>query len=269
MARTDSGVSYRPVPELTEHGAAHGVALVTGASSGIGAAVARQLAADGGWRLLLTGRDRDRLDAVAEALSATAVRADLDDQDETEHLVGEALRATGRIDLLVAGAGIGWAGPFHTMPLSAATRVVSVDLVAVIRLVRLVLPHMLAARSGHIVLIGSVAGTFGVRGEAVYSAAKAAVATFADALRYELDGTGVHLTHILPGVVDTPFFERRGAPYTRSRPRPIPPEKVADAVCTALRQGRHDVYVPGWLRLPAYVRGVAPGLYHRLAARFG
>jgi short-subunit dehydrogenase len=183
--------------------------------------------------------------------------------------VTAALDATGRIDLLVAGAGIGWAGPFHTMPLSAAGRVLSVDLDSVVRLVRLVLPHMLAAGQGDIVLIGSVAGRLGVRDEAVYSAAKAGVATFADALRYELDGTGVRVTHVVPGVVDTRFFERRGTPYTRSRPRPMPPQKVADAVWEALQQGRFEVYVPRWLRLPVLVRGIAPGLYHRLAARFG
>jgi short-subunit dehydrogenase len=270
MARTDSGTLYRPASgQDRPDGMPARVALVTGASSGIGAALARRIATEHGWRLLVSGRDPARLAALAAATSATALPADLTADDAPRDLVSAALDTAGRIDLLVAGAGVGWAGPFHTMPLAAAGRVLSVDLLSVVCLVRLVLPHMLAARRGHIVLIGSVAGRLGVRGEVVYSAAKAAVATFADALRYELAGTGVRVTHVAPGVVDTPFFERRGAPYTRSLPRPMPPAKAADAIWQALQQGRDDVYLPRWLRLPVLVRGVAPGLYHRLAARFG
>ncbi|MGW5974381.1 SDR family NAD(P)-dependent oxidoreductase [Streptomyces sp. NPDC055186] len=245
-----------------------GAALVTGASSGIGAAVARTLSAKG-WRLVLNGRDAARLHRVAERAPASVFPADLARPGAERQLTRFALEHTGRVDLLVAGAGIGWAGDFRAMPPSALEEVVEVDLLATLRLVRELVPHMVEAGSGRVVLIGSVAGMVGVRGEAVYSAAKAALAVFAEALRYELRGSGVAVSLVVPGVVDTPFFERRGALYRRSWPRPVPPERVADAVWSAVSRRRDEVYVPGWLRLPVRVRGAAPALYRRLATAFG
>jgi short-subunit dehydrogenase len=245
------------------------VGLITGASSGIGAAVAQRLAEQGEWQLVLSGRDRRRLADIAERTSALAIPADLTDPAAPRVIVDAAVEALGPIDLLVAGAGIGWAGPFETMSTEIIDQLLTVDLRAAVQLVRLVLPSMLAAGRGHIVLIGSVAGTLGVRHEAVYSAAKAALGVFAEALRQEVHGTGVRITHVLPAVVDTPFFDRRGTPYARSRPRPLPPERVADAICRAVAQGREQVYVPAWLRLPGFVHNAAPVLYQRLALRFG
>ncbi len=250
-------------------GALTRTALVTGASSGIGAAVARRLGTEGDWRMVLTGRDPIRLREVAEDSAATAFAADLTLPGADRQLADFALATVGSVDLLVAGAGIGWAGEFRDMPPHSIGDVFEIDVLATLRLVRLLLPGMVEAGSGRVVLIGSLAGCVGVRDEAVYSAAKAALGTFAESLRYELRGTGVGVTHVVPGVVDTPFFDRRGEPYRRSRPRPVPAERVADAVRTAAVRGRDEVYVPGWLRLPCRVRGAAPGLYRRLAARFG
>ncbi|MPY40399.1 SDR family NAD(P)-dependent oxidoreductase, partial [Streptomyces phyllanthi] len=245
------------------------VALVTGASSGIGAATARRFA-EGGWQVLLNGRDVDRLEETAAGTTGIVLPGDLATPDGPRRLAESALGAAGRIDLLVAGAGIGWAGPFATMPHTAVDRVLTVDLNATLHLVREVLPAMVAAGRGRVVLVGSVAGTVGVRNEAVYSAAKAGVAAFAEALRQELRGTGVGVTHVVPGPVDTAFFERRGTPYQRTRPRPTSPGRVASAVWDAVGRGRDgDVYVPSWLTLPGRVRGVAPALYRRLLDRFG
>ncbi|MFF7140962.1 SDR family NAD(P)-dependent oxidoreductase [Streptomyces nodosus] len=246
-----------------------GTALVTGASSGIGAAVTRRLTAEGGWRMVLNGRDATRLSRVAAQASATAFPSDHTRPGAHRQLAEFALGHLGRVDLLVACAGIGWAGDFSAMPEPAIDEVIDVDVLATMHLVRQLLPHMVEAGSGRVVIVGSFAGTVGVRGEAVYSGAKAALGAFADALRYELRGTGVGVSHVVPGVVDTPFFERRGAPYRRSRPRPVPPERVAEAVWCAVSRGRDEVFVPGWLRFPAWVRGTTPALYRRLAARFG
>ncbi|MFI2379207.1 SDR family NAD(P)-dependent oxidoreductase [Streptomyces sp. NPDC018964] len=287
MTTTGSGSAYDP-PADPAHGAARAaapapsaargpvpptraerrVALVTGASSGIGAATARRFAA-GGWHLLLSGRDRRRLEETASGTSAVLLPADLAAPDGARLLAQAALREAGRVDVLVAGAGIGWAGPFLTMPHTDIDRVLFLDLNATLHLVREVLPAMVEAGGGRVVLVGSVAGSVGVREEAVYSAAKAGLAAFAEALRQELRGTGVGVTLVVPGPVETGFFDRRGTPYRRSHPRPTSPGRVAAAVWNAVSQGRDDTCVPAWLALPPRVRALTPGLYRRLLNRFG
>lgn len=239
-------------------------ALVTGASSGIGAATARALAATG-TSLLLTGRDPDRLGTVAAATGGTAVPADLRRAADLDRLCAAA---TG-VDLVVLNAGRGWAGPLGAMSAEQLRDIVEVDLVAPLELTRRLLPAMVDRGTGAVVLVSSIAGVVGVGGEAVYSAAKAGLGGFADSLRQEVAGSGVRVSVVVPGVVDTPFFTRRGRPYDRSRPRPVPVERAAAAVLGAAASGRALTYVPGWLAVPARLHGAVPGLYARLARAFG
>jgi short-subunit dehydrogenase len=233
--------------------------LITGASSGIGAATARAFAGSG-VRLTLAGRDPERLAAVAAQTGGRALAGDLADADDL------AKRA-GPVDVLVNNAGLGWAGPFARMPETDLERLVEVNLSAPIRLTRLLLPGMIDEGRGHLVFVGSIAGAMGVREEAVYSATKAGLLAFAEGLRHELRGIGVSV--LLPGAVDTPFFERRGVPYARRRPAPIPAERVARAIVAAIEHERPESYVPGWLRVPARLRGAAPGAVRALCRRFG
>ncbi|NNG88778.1 SDR family NAD(P)-dependent oxidoreductase [Streptomyces cacaoi] len=245
------------------------VALITGASSGIGTAVAERLAASGNWQLLLNGRDERRLTQVAARTGGMPLPADVTDPEARSALVKEAQEGAGRVDAVVAGAGIGWAGQFRQMRAQDIDDVLAVNLSAVLHLVRLVVPGMVDRGRGRVVLIGSMAGSVGVRDEAVYSATKGGLMAFADSLRYELGPSGVRVSMVMPGAVDTPFFGRRGAPYHRTRPRPVPADRVADAVCQALRTGRAEAYVPSWLGLPARMHGATPGLFRSLAQRFG
>lgn len=240
------------------------VALVTGASGGIGAAVAGQLAARGA-EVRVHGRDRDRAGAVAERVDGQVILADLGTPTGVETIA----RKAGAVDILVHNAGEGYAGPFAQMPVGDVERLIAVDLTAAIRLSRAVLPTMLARGSGHLCFVSSIAGRTGVAGEAVYAAAKAGLDAFAESLRLELSGSGVGVSVVVPAVVDTDFFVRRGRPYQRRSPRPVPPDRVARAVVTAIEQDRAEVFVPSWLRVAPAVRALAPGTFRRLSGRFG
>src|SRR5262249_12823323 len=132
-----------------------------------------------------------------------------------------------------------------------------------------VLPGMVARGRGRLVFVSSIAAATGVRGEAVYSATKAGLGSFAESLAYELDGHGVRVSVIVPGVIDTPFFDRRGRPYGRKRPGPQPPAQVGRAVGPCLEHDRAVAYVPRRMRPPAWRHGAAPGTSRAPAARFG
>jgi short-subunit dehydrogenase len=243
------------------------VVLVTGASSGIGSAVVQRLTATGS-RVLAAGRDPDRLNELAEATGATALVTDLAQPGSGRELAERALARHARVDVLINNAGIGWAGPFAGMADTIADKLLAVNLRAPIELTRTLLPGM-CHRGGHVVFVGSIAGRLGVAQEAVYAASKAGLDVFAQSLRLEMAGRGVSVSVVVPGVVDTPFFVRRGRPYRRTRPRPMPAERVADALIKAITRNRSEVYVPGWLRAPVAVRGLMPGMYRRLAGRYG
>jgi short-subunit dehydrogenase len=244
------------------------VCLVTGATSGIGRATALRLARAGA-RVLSLGRDTYALEDVAGRTAGIGIRADLSDPSDVDRAAREAEEALGRVDILVNNAAEGFAGTFAEMKPERAERLVRTNLAAPIRLTRALLPGMLARGRGHVVNVASVAGHVGVPEETVYAATKAGLITFSDSLRYELYGTGVGVSVVSPGVVDTPFFERRGRPYDRRFPRPISPEPVADGILRAIRAGKAQVFVPAWGSFPARLRGGLPGLYRTLARRFG
>jgi short-subunit dehydrogenase len=244
------------------------VVLVTGASAGIGRVAAERFAA-GGALVLVHGRDVTRTNDVAREVGGRALIADLGSPADRERLAAEALDAFGRVDVLVNNAGFGYSGPLTAMPVETLRRVIEVDLVAAIELTRAFLPGMVNQQHAAICFVTSIAGRTGVAGEAVYSATKAGLDAFAESLRAETAGSGVHISVVIPGVVDTGFFETRGRPYERRRPRPIPADVVADAVVRSVVRERAEEWAPRYLQLVPAVRALAPGAFRRLAARFG
>jgi short-subunit dehydrogenase len=244
------------------------VVLVTGASAGIGRVAAARFAAKGA-QVLVHGRDPERTQEVADEVGGRALIADLASPADRERLAADSLDAFGRVDVLVNNAGFGYLGPVSAMDVGVIRRLIEVDLLAALELTRSLLPAMIQQRRGAICFVTSIAGRTGVAGEAVYSATKAGLDTFADSLRVETAGSGVNVSVVVPGVVDTGFFETRGSPYTRSRPRPIPAETVADAVVRAVERDRAEEWRPRWLRVAPTVRALAPGAFRRLAVRFG
>jgi short-subunit dehydrogenase len=239
-------------------------ALVTGASSGIGAATARLLAR-AGMRLLLVARRADRLEAVSEEIRtaggvAEPLAADL-------ALAGERLRVfrwachAGGIDVLVNNAGLGWYGYFSEMPWETALEMIQVNIAASAHLASLFLPGMKSRGRGHIVSVGSIAGGIPSQGVAMYSATKAFLDAFTTSLHRELRGTSVRASVIRPGPVATEFFDAAASRPAGGRVPTerlgIRPERVAQAILRVLKHPRRAVYVPWTLGVVPWVEATS------------
>lgn len=244
------------------------VVLVTGASAGIGRSVTEQLTARG-LTVVGTGRDAEALAALSTRTGATAVVADLARPDSAAQVVDAALAAHGRLDAVVANAGVGHLGPVAEMTPERVAELVDVNLRAPMLLARAALPALARQPRGALVFVGSIAGAVGVPGETVYSATKAGLTVFADLLREEVRASGITVSTLVPGVVDTAFFQRRGAAYDRAVPRPLPVDQVARRVVDLLETGAPRRVEPRWLAVPARLAAATPALYRALARRFG
>ena len=194
------------------------VALVTGASSGLGAALAREFARHG-HDLVLSARRRAPMETLAAELgalgaAATIVTADLAQPGGAGDLVRELAAAGIAIDVLVNNAGLGSVGPFDRVDAARSAEIVQVNIVALTELTRALLPAMLARRRGKIVLVGSTASFLPVPNMAVYAATKAYVRSLGEALAQELKGSGVTVNVLCPGATATEFFEVAGGAVT-------------------------------------------------------
>jgi short-subunit dehydrogenase len=244
------------------------VALVTGASRGIGREVARQ-AAERGARVGLVARSATDLDEVLSSIGGrgVAVAADVADAAQVAGAARRVEAALGPVDVVVANAGIGAYGPFTATDAAEIERLTRVNWLGTAHLLRAVLPGMVERRRGHVVVVASIAGRMGAPLEALYSATKFAQVGLAEALAVELAPSGVGVSVVNPGPVATDFFAARGHPYDRRFPRPVSPERVAAVVVDAVEHGRAERFVPRWLRQALVSRVLVPPLYRWGARR--
>ena len=209
------------------------VFLITGASSGIGAATARQ-AHEQGWRLVLAARSIDRLEALAEELGgperALAVRCDVSEWDDQQRMVAAGLEAFERLDVAFANAGFGGPRGFLNDTPEHWREMVLTNVYGAALTLRATIPALRDTR-GHLMLTSSVAGRRVLPGS-MYSCTKHAVTAMGEAARQDLNGSGVRVTLIEPGMTDTPFFDQRPKDALRD-------EDIARAVLYAASQPPH------------------------------
>lgn len=246
------------------------IAVVTGASSGIGEATVRRLAAEPGARLVLVARREDRLRALAEEIGgATVVAVDLVDADAPAR-VREAIEREhgGRIDLLVNNAGASWNAPFEEGGWENVRRTMELNFDAQVRLTEVLLPLLRASAPSSIVNVASTASRVARAAGGAYSASKYAFAGWTDSLHLEEQPFGVHVGLVLPGFVATEGFpqtmlvERRLTGWAVAKPA-----TVAEAILDAGPGGRAERYVPRPYWIAAMLRIVAPRLVRRVTQR--
>jgi uncharacterized protein len=246
------------------------VAVVTGASSGIGEATARRLHREPGASLVLVGRREERLRALAVSLGQERVSwiaVDLVDEDAPARIREHVLERHGRLDLLVNNAGARWHGRFAEGGYENMSRTMAINFDAPVRLTEALLDVLRDSAPSAIVNVSSTAARVSRAGAGAYSASKFALAGWSDSLWAEERGNGVHVGLVLPGYIATegfPHAELIAKPWTRWLVST--PEKAAEAIFQAGVGRRPECYVPRGYALAATLRALTPGLVRRMLA---
>jgi uncharacterized protein len=243
------------------------VAIVTGASSGIGEATARRLGCMDNASLLLVARREERLKALCATLGERSgfLALDLLDEDAPQRIHSHVLERYGRLDLLVNNAGAAWRGTFAQSGYANVKRTMAINFDAQLRLTEALLPLLRTSAPSAIVNVASTAGRVARAGSGAYSASKFALAGWSDSLWAEERPHGVHVGLVLPGFISTEGFpqaELTGKALTRWIVST--PEKAAEAIFQAGVERRPERYVPRPYVLAAALRVLAPGLVRRV-----
>jgi NADP-dependent 3-hydroxy acid dehydrogenase YdfG len=245
------------------------IAIVTGASSGIGRATALALAHRGAHIALASRRTAllEQAAAQIEALGrqAAIIPTDVSQQEQVEGLVERVVKRWGKVDILVSNAGEYVRSPVDELNIDIIRHALAVNYYGAVYAILAVLPHMRAQKDGHIVAVTSMDSKKGLPPDAPYVSAKFALTGFVEVLRQELHGSGVYISNILPGRVDTAMIEELEFEWIS---RKIPPEPVADAIVQAILKRKPEVIIPFHARLLYYANVLSPSLGDWIVRRF-
>jgi short-subunit dehydrogenase len=252
------------------------VVVITGASSGIGAATARLLG-QRGYRVVLAARRLERLEALAHEIrgdggEALPVATDVTRLHQIQNLVDSAIGQYGRIDVLFNNAGLGRSKPLEASdPEKEIDLQLRVNLWGLIQTTRAVLPHMIERRHGHIINMSSIAGLVGTPTFSVYSASKSSVRGFGEALRREVSKYGIFVSAIYAGAVATEFAQHSGVTgkvgISTPKKLALTAEDVARTVLRMLDRPRRAVIIPGPMRIVVWANMLFPGFVDWLVER--
>ena len=248
-------------------------ALVTGASSGIGRALARRRAREGA-RVALVARREGELEALAEEVRAAGSEAlvlpcDVADREAAEAAAHRAVESFGSVDLLVNNAGYGGHRRFLEWDVADMERMLRVNYLGAVYFTKVLAPAMVERRRGWLVFMASVAGRIATPDESAYAASKFALVGLASALDIEFEEAGVHVLTVCPGVIRTPFFDaealERMPPVARRGMVEV--DGLVDAILKALARGRHALTYPRGIAAGYAVQALAPGFMRRQVKR--
>ena len=245
------------------------VAVVTGSSSGIGAAIARALATRGRHVVLLARRE-DRLRELAEELGGEYEVCDVSRRDDVERVAAKVMERHPQIQLLVNNAGIPGRAGFSSIDDERLEQVIRVNYLGSVWCLRAFLPALEAAGRADVVNIVSVAGTVAFAPSGPYSASKHAQLAFSRSTAAELRSRGIHVHTVNPGFVETEGFPQQTALRNALLRRlVVEPEDVAKHVVKVIERDKRETFVPAFYRLAAVAQALAPGLVGRIASRSG
>ena len=248
------------------------IAVITGASSGIGAATARNLARHG-LKVILVARRRERLDLLADEIQkfdgqVEIIPADLSKEAERERVYTQVQAEYGHVDVLVNNAGLGWYGYGIEMPWTIASEILQVNVSAAVHFTLLFLKKMRSHDSGHIINVGSISGSLPSQGVALYGATKSFLDNFTTALYRELVGTRLHVSVVRAGPVLTDFCDTaanlEGGLHLPTERMGVTAETIANRIWRLLEHPRRVIYVPSWLGITPYVESSFGWLIDRL-----